>query len=101
MLNSSSEHMLALAEIIHSTGVTLLEDDASDIGYFEYYGRKDHYYHGVHSPDHPSPFHHWQVSLPLIAFGKMLGLAAIATSFTEVTDSEQLEPKPVMFNSII
>ena len=61
----------------------MLEDDAQDLGYYEYYGRKDHYYHGVHSPDHPSPLHLWLISLPAMAFGKLLGLLSVVKAMSE------------------
>ena len=52
-----------LFELIHNVSLYLLIDDKSDLGRFQYYGRDDHYYHGKHSPDHPSPFHHWQIGI--------------------------------------
>jgi hypothetical protein len=81
----------------------MLEDDAQDIGYFEYYGRQSHYYHGVHSPDHPSPLHHWQFAIPMIAIGKLMGLGAIAKTLTEEDEKpaiEEAESKPI-FQSIL
>lgn len=92
--------MLAIADIIHTTGVHLLEDDAQDIGYFEYYGRQSHYYHGKHSPDHPSPLHHWQFAVPMIAIGKLLGIAGVAKAMTEEDEPIEQEEKP-LFPSII
>lgn len=88
VLPTSSNHLFALADIIHSTGIHMLEDDAQDIGYFEYSNRQSHYYHGVYSPDHPSPLHHWQFAIPLIAVGKLMGLGAIGKVMME----EEEEP---------
>ena len=41
---------IALSAIGLSIGGVILEDDAKDFGKFS-------------SPDHPSPFHHWQLGL--------------------------------------
>lgn len=50
-------------------GQVLLDDDAHDYGWFEYYNRYGH-------PDHPSPLHHWQYGAILIfiaeAFQKLV-----------------------------
>ena len=37
-------------------GVALLFDDAKDLGLFS-------------TPDHPSPLHHWQISIPIMLGG--------------------------------
>jgi len=44
-------------------GQVLLDDDAHDFGWFSYYNREGH-------PDHPSPFHHWQIGLLFIFIGE-------------------------------
>src|SRR6476469_7051132 len=50
---------MEIFEIIHNVSMYLLVDDMHDLGRGQYYKRTDYYYHGKHSPDHPSPFHHW------------------------------------------
>ena len=50
-------------EAIHNISMYLLLDDAHDLGRFSYYQRGDYYYHGRHSPNHPSPVHHWQLAI--------------------------------------
>jgi hypothetical protein len=50
-------------------GQVLLDDDWHDLGWYEYYNRYGH-------PDHPSPFHHWQIGAFFIfiaeAFKKLI-----------------------------
>jgi len=50
---------MEIFEIIHNVSMYLLVDDMHDLGRGQYTKRTDYYYHGKHSPDHPSPFHHW------------------------------------------
>lgn len=95
--NVDGRTLLANAEILDQISRTLIEDDATDIGYFEYYGRKDHYYHGVHSPDHPSPFHHWWIGGLTLAAAKLMGIAAVGKIMME-EDNEQAKP---VFDKII
>jgi hypothetical protein len=65
-------------EIIYNLGETLLYDDRGDIGFFTYRKRKNHYYNGKKSEDHPSPVHHWQLGALLVLFSEIAGLLAIA-----------------------
>lgn len=50
---------MEIFEIIHNVSMYLLVDDMHDLGRGQYTKRTDYYYHGKHSPEHPSPFHHW------------------------------------------
>ena len=58
-------------KIIHDLSVFLIVDDRHDIGRSVYYNRSDHYYHGHHSPHHPSPYHHWQLGLAGLIFSQL------------------------------
>ena len=52
-----------LFEVIHNISKFLILDDAHDVGRFQYYGRKDHWYHGRNNHDHPGLWHHWQIGM--------------------------------------
>jgi hypothetical protein len=58
-------------EIVHNLSMFLLIDDKHDLGRTVYYNRNDHYYHGHHSPHHPSPYHHWQIGLMGLLFSQI------------------------------
>lgn len=64
-------------EIIHNISIFLINDDAHDVGHFRYHERDFHYYHGKHSPSHPSMLHHWQLGvcgLLISQIGSLLNL---------------------------
>lgn len=86
----STQPLYALAKSIHGLGSIMIADDASDIGYLTYTGRNDHYYHGVHSPNHESPFHHWQWGGMLVLLSHLLGTYAM---FKEMTVPENDVPQ--------
>jgi hypothetical protein len=64
------------ARLMHDLGLAMVQDDASDIGYFRYRNRRSHRYHGKKSPTHDSYLHHWMWGGLLIALGELAGLAA-------------------------
>ena len=82
--------MRGAGKLFYQIGEHLLRDDINDVGYFNYRNRRHHYYHGKHSPDHPSPFHHWQPALFMMAAGMFMGTLAelqeIHRAFTEPDD---------------
>jgi len=61
-------------EMIHDFSMFLIVDDKHDLGHFDYYGRKDHYYRFKQSPDHPSPFHHYQLGIIGLVIAQIGGL---------------------------
>lgn len=63
---------LWVCKAIYNFGKALLDDDRMDIGYFQYYGRFGHVYHGKTSRNHPSPFHHWQPAVLMIFTSQLL-----------------------------
>jgi hypothetical protein len=65
---------LYFAEAVYNIGFALLQDDIHDVGYFAYSDRKFHKYHGKTSPDHPSPWHHWQVGVVFLFMSQLMGL---------------------------
>lgn len=58
-------------ELIHNLSMYLLLDDRLDVGHFAYTGRQFHYYHGKHSPDHPSIHHHWTLAVAGLIFSEV------------------------------
>ena len=52
-----------ICKFLHELGLSLIKDDRMDVGYTQYFGRESHYYRGQQSPDHPSPFHHYQIGV--------------------------------------
>lgn len=77
-MSSSSDSMLPIAKTIYTLGELMVKDDISDLGYTTYRNRRNHYYHGKHSPNHPSPFHHWQVGTMFMVLGQLMGIASVA-----------------------
>ena len=76
-------------ELIYNLGETLLYDDRQDIGFFTYRKRKNHYYNGKKSEDHPSPVHHWQLGALLVLFSEIAGLVAIAREMQKPPQEEE------------
>lgn len=62
---------ISFFEMIHNISMYLLHDDAHDLGFFSYYNRNSHYYQGKRSPDHPSPFHHYQIAIIGLLFAQV------------------------------
>jgi hypothetical protein len=85
-----------LAKTIYNLGSSLIQDDKGDIGWITYRNRNNHVYHGKVAPNHPSPFHHWQIGTILCMLGQAMALGAMAQDVydTPVDDttaqSEQL-----------
>ena len=65
------------AELLNNWAVSLIEDDRADIGYTTYRNRNSHYYHGKKSPDHESPFHHWQIGGIAYIISQIAGAIAL------------------------
>lgn len=80
-----------IPKIMWDLGENLIHDDKDDLGYFSYKNRKNHRYHGVSSPDHASPFHHWQFGAFLVLSSLMLTLGNMAHDAKEIMDEENLE----------
>jgi hypothetical protein len=72
--------------MLWTLGETLIRDDASDLGYASYRGRQNHIYHGVRSPDHPSPLHHYQVGTVLCMVAQLLQLSTVASEAQEIAE---------------
>ena len=72
-----------------NVGEALIKDDASDLGYASYRGRANHIYHGVRSPNHPSPFHHYQIGTALCMLAQILQLSTVAAEASEVAEDIQ------------
>lgn len=65
---------LDMCRVLHDFGLLCINDDYMDVGYFQYRGREGHTYQGKASPDHPSPFHHWQVGAASITIAQIGGM---------------------------
>lgn len=65
------------AEMLNNLAVSLIEDDRHDIGYTTYRNRNSHYYHGKRSPNHDSPWHHWQIGGILYIISQIAGAIAL------------------------
>lgn len=83
------------AKLLYETGLALVKDDASDIGWLTYKNRRLHRYHGKKAPDHESPFHHWQIGTILMLIGQFGGALAMAQeahqAFIEEEQKQELE----------
>lgn len=70
----------------------MLYDDRHDIGYFQYWGRSDHYYNGRHAPDHPLPTHHWQGAVFGMIFAQLGAMCSqlkdICTVMSSMSDDD-------------
>lgn len=90
---------IELWEALHDISLFLIVDDQHDLGRFSYYGDESHYYRFQKRPDHPSPFHHYQLGI--------LGLVVsqIGALFSTVLDIKNgmMEEKelPNRFHKII
>lgn len=92
--------LYSLSKNLHEFGRILVMDDKSDIGYFEYYDRDSHYYHGKHSPHHPSPWHHWQVGGAFMLVGQLLGTIAALKEVQQEEEGEERE-EPASFSTVL
>ena len=91
MLKIIPDIPMEFAQAIRDLGLVLLNDDVHDIGYFSYYGRKNHVYKGKVSPNHPSPFHHWQVAIGMLFAAKFMGMISLARENMEAYHEFELE----------
>lgn len=80
--------LMELVDSLSLFGETLIRDDKGDLGYLNYRNRRRHKYHGRHAPDHPSPFHHWQVGSALLMASYLLAPLAMAVDMREEFDGE-------------
>lgn len=76
----------SIAKMLWTFGENLIKDDASDLGYASYSGRQNHIYHGKRSPDHPSPFHHYQLGTLMCMAAQLLQLSTVASEAQEIAD---------------
>lgn len=82
---------MELVDSMSLFGESLIRDDASDLGYFTYRNRRRHKYHGKLAPDHPSPFHHYQIGTILVLLSDFLAPIAMAM---DLKDEFNSEPEP-------
>lgn len=54
---------ISFFEMVHNISMFLIMEDKKDLGRFQYFNRSDYYYYNKHSPNHESPWHHWQIGL--------------------------------------
>jgi hypothetical protein len=80
-----------LAKAVYNLGHSLIHDDSGDLGYMSYYGRKNHTYHGKSSPNHPSPFHHWQIGTLLCMVAQFMSIGALAQDVYDTPSDESIE----------
>ena len=72
IFNQMPDIPLWVCKAMYNFGKALLDDDAHDIGYFQYYNRIGVTYHGKKSTNHPSAFHHWQPAVFMIITSQLL-----------------------------
>lgn len=73
----------SLTNMMWTLGENLIKDDRGDLGYGSYSGRNSHIYHGTRSPNHPSPFHHYQAGTILCLLAQFLRLTNVASEAQE------------------
>ena len=88
-------------ETMHNLGLLMLQDDAHDIGYFVYYNRRHHKYRGRSSPDHVSPFHHWQVGLVFLFLAQVGGLVNMLKQNVQIFSEIEQEEREERRNTIV
>lgn len=72
-----------ITKMMWSLGENMIKDDRGDLGYASYRGRNSHIYHGSRSPNHSSPFHHYQVGTLLCLASQFLRLSTVAAEAQE------------------
>ncbi len=80
---------MPMSRMLWDLGEMMIEDDKHDIGYFAYRNRKYHTYHGRRAPNHPLPFHHWQIGGIFCIVGKLAAMIELAKE-TEADFSEPI-----------
>lgn len=86
-------------EMIHDFSMFLIVDDKHDLGHFSYWNRNDHYYRFKKSPNHPSPFHHYQIGILGLVLAQIGGLFSKALEIkNELTPQKEI---PHKFKKII
>ena len=78
-----------LAKALYNFGHSLIQDDKADLGYFSYYGRKNHVYHGENKPHHPSPFHHYQIGTVLCMLAQFMSIGALAQDVYDTPNDKE------------
>ena len=79
-----------LAKAIYTFGESLIHDDKGDLGWVTYRNRNNHRYHGQIAPNHPSPFHHYQVGTLLCMLAQFMSIGALAQDVYDTpNDTEQ------------
>jgi len=78
------------AEQIYNLGLSLVRDDAHDLGYLKYENRPVEY-HGKPSPNHPSMWHHWPWGIMIMTLGQVLGVYAQMMEIRDSVQNGQLE----------
>jgi len=73
-------------------GTSMIKDDAHDLGWASYRGRRLSHYNGRHSPNHDSPVHHWMIGTALCLSAQVLGALAL---YIESQDEDEDENLPV------
>ena len=79
---------MELVDSMNLFAESLIKDDASDLGYFNYRNRKRHTYHGKKSPHHESPLHHYQLGTALGLLSYMLAPVAMYIDLRDEIDNE-------------
>jgi hypothetical protein len=72
-----------LFEALSIFGESLIKDDKADLGYFTYRNRRGHKYRGKAAPNHPSPWHHYQIGSLLCLTSYLLGPLALISDLKE------------------
>ena len=78
-----------LIEALSIFGESLIKDDRADLGYFTYKNRRRHRYRGKVSPDHPSPWHHYQIGSLLCLTSYILAPLAMVADIQDETTTNQ------------
>ena len=84
---------MPVAKFVDKLGEFLIADDKHDLGYYAYKNRKNHYYHGIKSPNHPSMMHHWQVGGIMMFGAQMMAAAAMLNALTSDDDADYYVPE--------
>lgn len=83
---------IEIFEMMYDISLFLIVDDKHDLGHFGYINRDDHYYRFKPSPNHPSPFHHWQVGV----IGLFLSqTGALISKALEIKNSMRAQEEPL------
>ena len=87
-------------KILYNIGKAMIYDDKGDLGYANYHGRRSHTYHGKNSPNHPSPWHHYQLGSVLVLLSQFLSLNSVAKDAQELYNESINENDDVVDNNV-